>query len=492
MIGRELEQTLTTSPPSVRSWRDWGLAVLLITSIVLGIAMGEMMFAPQRLGAAGATVLVLLAAAVFVRVLGARMGLLGLLIATCLIDRFTYPVKGVDIRGEQVAALLGLGLVAYLVVTRPGGWNLARPNLTEALLGLWLAINLVSSLTAAPDVSRSVKGVGLLLISCAAVLLPRRLLDKTRAAEQMDVTVKLLLIALAAAGAYGTGVFLAHVFGSSISISANGATGHLSAYGTLWEPNVLGAMSAAGAVAWAWLGPRYFRFAWLGTAACLGGTIVSFTRAAWVAAALLLAFSLFKLVRRRADLKQLGLGLAGAAVIALAVVGAETVTDYFAPVAPGAGGAPAPVVSHGLLALLVNSVDVIGRLDQVKTVLSALGHHPLLGSGTASYGETHVFQGLPEHIANLELTVLNDTGVIGALVFLAFVLALAYAAWRHRSDPIVAGLGLATLVILITNSATETTELMISWLMLGLLLMAIDVARSTTAIGSSESVRPTA
>jgi hypothetical protein len=30
----------------------------------------------------------------------------------------------------------------------------------------------------------------------------------------------------------------------------------------------------------------------------------------------------------------------------------------------------------------------------------------------------------------------------------------------------VAGLGMATLVIVVTNTATETTELMITWLML--------------------------
>jgi O-antigen ligase len=468
------------------------LAVLLITSIALGVAMGGMMFAPPRLEVAGAAVLVLLAAAVFVRVLGVRMGLLGLLIATCMIDRFTYPLGPVDIRGEQVAALLGLGLVAYLVITRRGGWNLLRPNLTEALLGVWLALNLVSSLTAAPDVNRSIKGVGLLLVSSLGLFLPRRLLDKARAAEQMDMTVKLLLVAFATAGAYGTGVWLAHVFGPTISISAAGATGHLSAYGTLWEPNVLGAMCAAGAVAWAWLGPRYFRFAWIGIAACLAGTIVSFTRAAWLAAVLVLAISLFGRVRQRDNLRHFGLGVAAAAVIALAAFGAEQVGEYYptGPINPS--GPVVRVPSRGLWALLVNAVDVIGRVDQVRAVLSDVSHHPLLGNGTASYGELHQVNGRGEHIANLELNVLNDTGVIGLLAFLAFVFALAYAAWRHRRDPIVAGLGMATLVVAITNSATQTSELMISWLMLGLLLMAIDAAESTPAVVSSDSARPAA
>jgi O-antigen ligase len=346
----------------------------------------------------------------------------------------------------------------------------------------------VSTVIAAPDFNRSLKGVGLLLISSLGLLLPRRLLDKARAVAQMDTTVKLLLIGFAIEGAYGTVAWLAHVFGPSISIAAIRSTGHLSAYGTLWEQNVLGAMCAAGAVAWTWLGPRYFRFAWLGITACLGGTIVSFTRAAWLAVALVLVLSLFALVRQRTNLKQLALGIAGAAVIAVAAFGAQQVGDYYPVVASATPGAAAP--NRGFFALLLNEVDVIGRLYQVSMVLSDLSHNPVLGSGTSSYGEHHVVDGRADHIANLELTVLNDTGVIGLLAFLAFVFALAYAAWRHRRDPIVAGLGMATLVIAITNSATETTELMISWLMLGLLLMAIDVAKSRASDPSSDSVRP--
>jgi hypothetical protein len=36
---------------------------------------------------------------------------------------------------------------------------------------------------------------------------------------------------------------------------------------------------------------------------------------------------------------------------------------------------------------------------------------------------------------------------------------------------------MATLVIVVTNTATETTELMITWLMLGLVLVAVDAAK---------------
>jgi O-antigen ligase len=265
------------------------------------------------------------------------------------------------------------------------------------------------------------------------------------------------------------------VFGSTISLGANVASGHLNAYGTLWEPNVFGAFCAAGAVAWTWLGRRYFSHSWIGIAACLGGTLVSFTRAAWLVALLVLAISLFGPVRQRANLRQLALGVAGAALIGLAVFGAEQVANYY-PHVPGSP--PVTANGRGLLALLINAIDVIGRLDQVPVVLKDVGQRPILGNGTASYGERHPIAGQGEqHIANLELAVLNDTGVIGTLVFAAFALAVARAAWRERHDPTVAALGAATLVIALTNTATETTELMITWLMLGLLLLAVDSAR---------------
>jgi O-antigen ligase len=333
-------------------------------------------------------------------------------------------------------------------------------------------LSLISSVTSSIDVSRSVKGVALLLISSLGMLLPRRLL-KPGDATQLDLPVKLLLLTFASEAAYGIGAFLAYVFGSTVSLGANVASGHLNAYGTLWEPNVFGAFCAAGAVAWAWLGPGRFRHTWIGIAACLGGTLVSFTRAAWLTVLVVLAISLFGPLRRRANLRQLALGVAGSAVIALAVFGAEQVADYYPQGAPGS-----PTIqpsNRGLLALLINAIDVIGRLDQVTVVLTDLGHRPLLGNGTASYGERHPIAGQPEqHIANLELTVLNDTGILGLLAFAAFGIALARAAWHRRRDPTVAGLGVSTLVIVLTNTATETTELMITWLLLGLVLAAVD------------------
>jgi len=153
------------------------------------------------------------------------VGLVCLLIVTNFLDRYTFRAGPIDIRAEQLAAILGLAALVYLLVWRLRGWDLWRPNLAEAILLLWIAIALLSSLTAAPDVGRSVKGVALLAVSALGLALPRRLVEPAIRAD-IDLVVEMLLLVFAVEAAYGTLAFLAHVFGSDVSLGANvdGAT----------------------------------------------------------------------------------------------------------------------------------------------------------------------------------------------------------------------------------------------------------------------------
>ena len=455
---------------------------MLAVAAGLGLGLGLLTLAPSRVGLAGAILLVGGAAALYARFAGWRVGLVCLLIATNFLDRYTFRAGSVDIRAEQVAAILGLVALVYLLMWRRRGWDIFRPNLAEALVLLWIVIALLSSLTAAPDVGRSIKGVALLAVSALGLALPRRLVEPAIRAD-VDLIVEMLLLVFAVEAAYGTLAFFAHVFGSDVSLGANVASGHLNAYGTLWEPNVFGAFCASGAVLWAWLGQRHFRFAWIGIAVCLGGLIASFTRAGWAIGLLMLAVIALAQRRQRPIMRELILGAAGAVVIGLMIIGAGRVSDYY--VAVNNGTAIVQPTQHGLSALLANPIDVIGRLDQVRIAGPDITSHLLIGSGVASFGERHpiAHQG-EQHLANLELAVLNDTGVLGLLAFLGFGAAVIVAAWRRRRDPTVAGLGVATLVIALTNIATETTELMITWLLVGLLLLAVDAAARSGETGS--------
>ena len=124
-----MSQPASTLP--LRSVRpEQRVPILLATGVALGLALGLATLAPPKLAVGLMVVLVLLAAGVFVAVLGLRMGLVGLLIATCLLDRFLYRLGPVDLRAEQVAALLALGVVFYWVLSGRRSWNLFRPNLS--------------------------------------------------------------------------------------------------------------------------------------------------------------------------------------------------------------------------------------------------------------------------------------------------------------------------------------------------------------------------
>jgi O-antigen ligase len=305
----------------------------------------------------------------------------------------------------------------------------------------------------APSRGQSLKVLALLILCSLAMFLPRRILEKR---EEMDRVVQLLLLAFAIESAYALVSYFLHLLGPTISLSVNPGTGHLSAYGTLWEPNVLGALSGAGAVAWMYLGRDQFEKTWPGVALCLSAASVSFARAAWLAVAFLVVLSLVTPLRRRVDLRGLVVGAAVALVVTGAIVAVDKVGGY----------------SQSLAGSIGNATDVQGRLYQFNPVFADLVRSPIVGGGIDSFGQRHVVEGFQEHLGNLELTVLNDTGILGLLLFAVFVGSIVVKTWRHRDSATVVGLAAMMLVLAGTNQATDTLELMFTWLLVGLLIAA--------------------
>jgi O-antigen ligase len=398
----------------------------------------------------------------FMRVLGWVVGPMVLLTVACFADRYTFAVGSVNIRAEQVAALLA---VAILVVMRLRKRDLTflRPNVAEIILLAWFAIGLVSSLFEAPSRTGSLKILGLLVLSSLAMVIPTRLIARDR--EALDSVVRWFLLAVAIESGYAVLAYFLHMAGSSTSLSVNPATGHLTAYGTMWEPNVLGAVAGAGAIAWTYLGRTFYTHSWAGIAICLVASIVSFTRTAWIAVAVILLLMIATPLRRRFNLRSLGIAAAVTALTVPLLLAIDTFGKY----------------STGVANSVTNDTDVLGRLYQFRTTYEDLKHSPILGGGIDSFGQRHVLQGSPEHLANVGLAVVNDTGVVGLVVFTAFAIAIFVMAWRARHDATLLGLAGMMLVIAITNQATETLELMITWLMIGLLIAAARAAPPPTS-----------
>ncbi len=480
LVGEELRYTLTSvqrwarsrfaasapaveHAPTVPGGWPWGrTAIVGAASIALGAVLGALSYAHVSAGAVWMVAAVVLTGVVFVMALGTTLGAMLLLIVTCFIDQWIFGVRGLNLRPEQVAVVL-VALVFVIQRLRAGRGLSARPNFAEAALLAWFAVGLLSSVLDAPDRSQSLKVLTLLVLSSGALFLPRRVLDADGA--QIDQVIGWTLLCFAGEAAYATLAYFVHLLGPSVSIGLNPATGHLDAFGSLWEPNVLGAISAAGALAWIYLGPRYFKLPWIGVALCVTASVASFTRAAWLAGAVVMLLTLATPIRRRLDLRAFGLGCLAATVLTIGIFAADSIGNY--------------TVSGNIGTSVGNATDIIGRLRQIGPVLADLkGKLLIIGGGTNSFGERHVLAGFPEHLGTLELMVLNDTGLIGVILFAAFAISIIIAAWRARSDIRVLGLSAMMLVLALTNTSTETLELMITWLLVGLLLATVDSART--------------
>jgi hypothetical protein len=448
-----------------------GMAGMLVGACAFAIVVGLLGAVGRSWAAPVMAVAVLLLGAYYARVVGLRVGLVAALIVTSVVDHFTFAVGSLALRPEQVAALVALAVLAVMKVReRSAAW--LKPSLAEIFLVGWFLIGVVSSLLGSPDKPHSAKILALTIICSLGLFLPRRILSGRQSADNVSAITVWLLLVFAAESAYGTIVYLLHVFGPTIGITPNPATGHLSAYGTLWEQNVFGAFAAAGAVAWVYLGPRYFKWAAVGVAVCLGGLFDSLTRAAWLVAVLVGLLGVTRRgLRRQIDMRTVGLGGLGALVVVAATLVVDRIGTYTVVESGGTGGG-----RSSLLAALLNVIDVIGRWNQLGPVWSDISGRLALGRGTGSYEVLHIVQGMPEHIASLPLFLLNDTGIIGLAVFCGFAVAVVLKAWSNRTDPIVSALGQVAIVVALTNFATQTTELMVGWLLIGLLLAACDSA----------------
>ena len=415
---------------------------------------------------------VLALGAYYVRALGLEVGLILLLLVANLADHFTFPVGQLNVRAEQMAMAVCIAVLSVRAA-RDRRAAIFRFNTAEWLILAWLACGLASSLLASPDRRLSMKVLVLTAVCTLGFFVPRRLLAGPQGAERLEAIVRWLLIAFASEAAYGSFAYLLHVFGPTISLGPNPASGHLEAYGTLWEQNVFGAFAAAGAVAWVYIGPNRFRHAWIGLGCCMAGLVDSLTRAAWLASAVL-AFLGITLpgLRRRLNLLTVGPGLLAGLLSASAILVVDAIGSYTVAV-PGVSPHP----RGGFLSAILNMTDFIGRLNQVGSVWSDIrGRDVVVGRGTASFEALHVIGGVPQHIASLPLLVLNDTGVTGLLLVTAFVAMVVAYAVRGMHDPLVVGLAQMSVVIGLANLATQTTELMLNWLLIGILVAAASLA----------------
>jgi O-antigen ligase len=120
----------------------------------------------------------------------------------------------------------------------------------------------------------------------------------------------------------------------------------------------------------------------------------------------------------------------------------------------------------------------------------------MLGGGTSSFQLAFDWQSLGEDwedqgwIGNTEMRVLHDTGIVGLVVFVAFLVSLyrrSRMVLKLGPNPVLVALLASALVYCISFQATEGTLLAFAWVHLGLIGCAISVLLASGAESGKEA-----
>jgi len=421
---------------------------------------------------------------------------MALLMEASLLDRFTVLVDGAHVRPELVVAVPAVLFVSVSALRRrpPPRWLI--PDIF--LLG-WLGLNGLGSLFA-PHPLLSLKEWVSLLLSASAYFLVRWL---TR--DRLEEAVQLLLSLGAAACGLGVAAYMGTPFGFSFGSQLNRDAHAMMALGTFKEADIFGSFAAcllllaAGCIV---TRQPYKRRAWLALGISAVALAASLARTPWLAAPLGAACAL--IAWRRAGFTGSVRVLATAGVIAvvggifLALLGtsqprsatANTVSypTVAATVAPPVESPPhltqtSTVNNRGIVDRIRSLFDlqkdptVQGRLLTARLAIADWRKSPLLGRGTASFGQVYTDSShQPAWISNIELRALHDTGLIGLFMFSGFAIGLTATGLARRSGSagnVRNALVIAVLVLWFAAQGTEPFQLMWPWILLGLLATAI-------------------
>jgi glycosyltransferase involved in cell wall biosynthesis/O-antigen ligase len=397
-----------------------------------------------------------------------------LLLIASFLSGLAVKAGPLSIRPEQIAGVA----VAIALLSRRSRAPIPRVALCAAL---WIGIGAVSGLFH-PEPGRALEHTARLLATSVPLFaLPALLASVEEAERTWDVFLALSVFACL----IGLLALASHrLLETTWGVTAEKTLGFTHPHGTLLEPNLLGALSAAGALA---LLLRAFRrssssftrgIAATGALVSLAALLVSVTRAAWLAlpaAALGVA-----LARRTGEPSPrsrqrwpLAAGL-GLLILLAAVLLAVPLFEGFRDARTGIAGKIA------VMAEPTADPNVAVRLRSYASALALFRESPLLGAGHGAMERN--FGAEDRTLAwagNLEIHLLADTGLAGLFVVLGLLAAVLAATLRRaRTAGSVEARGRALerlgvlLVLFLCAQATETTWLASFWVVLGLLLAA--------------------
>lgn len=405
-------------------------------------------------------------------------GALVVLIATSAMPVFFVEVFGWKARPEHFAgALVAVAVAIWLAVSK----RRLRLNNLDYWIIAYVAINFISSAFESSAPSATLRWALQNSLAVLPYFLIRLLVTDLVALER---AFRILLAVGVAESSYAVLCYVSHVvLGSTIGISIGQYFSGVSApYGSMYEPNLLGAYAGCCAVmllSLYLLGGRKRS----GYIACFLiaslASVLSFSRAALLALTIVVFWVLWK-TRSAKSAEHRRLATVALAASLVVVVAASPL-----------GGILWERFNNLYYGGLTEETAV-SRFIVVQEAVREIPGHTLLGNGTASFNLSFDWaRYVPEWtdvqttwIGNTPLRILHDVGLLGLTAFLGFFVSVWWKILRSGSGqvPILVALWAGTLLYGISFQSTDGSILAFTWVHLGFLASASTIIVNVPAL----------
>ena len=388
------------------------------------------------------------------------------LVTASAVPRLYVEIGGLKARPEHIIAGVMCISILFLKKKRRQPVHWIWP---DYLLMAYAALNLFSSWFMSIEPRQTIKWAVQQVLVILAYFFLRVLVEDRKGLRK---AVMALLVVGSVTVAYGIFCFYANlIFGTELGVTV-GQYGDIPAtYGLQFEANILGSYSGALSVMMlvTYLYDRRPRFL-AGFALATAGMAISLSRGALGATLIGLLVVLFFSVRKRHLTRELLFGVAKATVCALLLVLPAVLSQYTERFSTVDISDP------------TSDPNTLTRVVQVGSAFDEVLKHPVWGGGTSSFQLAFDWQSLGAEwedqgwIANTEMRVVHDTGLVGLVVFTGFVVSLyrrSRKVLKSESNPELVALLASAVVYCVAFQATEGTILAFTWVHLGLIGCAV-------------------
>jgi O-Antigen ligase len=390
------------------------------------------------------------------------------LVIASAIPRLYIEIAGLKARPEHI--ICGALCISILFLKRkrrqPVQWIWP-----DYMLMAYAALNIFSSLFMSIDPRQTIKWAVQQVLVILAYFFLRVLVEDRKGLHR---AVMALLAVGSVTVAYGIICFYSNlIFGTEFGVTVDQYGDIPATYGFQFEANILGSYSGALAVMMLviYLYDRRKRFL-AGFVLGLAAMGISLSRGALGATLIgLLVVAIFS-VKKRLLTGELLLRLTQATLLAILLVLPAVISQYTERFSTVDISDPA------------SDPNTLTRMVQVGSAFDEVLKHPVWGGGTSSFQLAFDWQSLGAEwedqgwIANTEMRVLHDTGLVGLIVFSAFLVSLYRRSRRvlkFESNPELVALLASAMVYCVAYQATEGTILAFTWVHLGLIGCAVSI-----------------